>query len=433
MKSKIGNSSSNSAFDLPSDIERVYFQRGNLGCSVSYLTYGFDQIPPSNPISLIPAISVESHQTIPFEVEGLEEGDLFRIFSDANCADPLAEKVPASNSIQAGIIPPQLSDFTLYGQYYDVAGNPSSCEILQEVTVLNQRYETIIPTVSDQTGFVGPRISGGIAHTCVVKNNQEIDCWGSNQLGRLGDDTFISRGYPSHVVETDGDPTSKFSNAIQVVVGRAHSCALKEDATVYCWGQEPYLGIGSTSSRSKDYPIPVTSSATENLSSITQISSFREHSCAVNNSGNVYCWGNGDNGKIGNGSNNAAPRATLVVDGNNSTTALTGISKVATGDSFTCALKTNGGVLCWGKNLLGQLGNGNTGASHNTNYPVAVIDSSDTAISGISDIESGNAHMCALTNTGKVLCWGAGTSGQLGNDAIVSSDHPVYVVDGDGS
>ena len=207
------------------------------------------------------------------------------------------------------------------------------------MTVLNQRYETMIPTVSDQTGFVGSRISGGIGHTCVVKNNQGIDCWGGNQLGRLGDDTFISRGYPSHVVETDGDPTSKFSNAIQVVVGRAHSCALKEDATVYCWGQEPYLGIGSTSSTSKDYPIPVTVSATENLSSITQISSFREHSCAVNNSGNVYCWGAGDNGKIGNGSNDAAPRATLVVDGNNSTTALTGISKVSTGDSVCLCSK----------------------------------------------------------------------------------------------
>ena len=107
-ENEIGSSNSNSAFDLSSEVERIYFKKGNLGCSVSYASYGFDRIPPSNPISHIPAISVESHQTIPFEVEGLEEGDLFRIFSDANCANPLTEKVPASDSIQAGIIPPQI-------------------------------------------------------------------------------------------------------------------------------------------------------------------------------------------------------------------------------------------------------------------------------------------------------------------------------------
>ena len=59
-ENEIGSSNSNSAFDLPSDVERIYFKKGNLGCSVSYASYGFDRIPPSNPISLIPSVSVQS-------------------------------------------------------------------------------------------------------------------------------------------------------------------------------------------------------------------------------------------------------------------------------------------------------------------------------------------------------------------------------------
>ena len=77
-KNKIGNSNSNSPIDLPPDVERIYFKKGNLGCSVSYFTYGFDRIPPTSiPISLIPEVTVESDQSIPFEVKGFEEGDRF--------------------------------------------------------------------------------------------------------------------------------------------------------------------------------------------------------------------------------------------------------------------------------------------------------------------------------------------------------------------
>ena len=431
-ENKFGNSNSNSAIDLPRDVERIYFKKGKSGCSVSYFTYGFDRIPPSSiPISLIPTITVEPDQSIPFEVEGFEEGDHFGAFSDANCTDPLTEKIVTMTPTQEGIILAQPSDFILYGQFYDTSGNPGHCEQLQEVTVINQRLVPVFG-VSEQPTFVGPRINGGKDHTCVMKNNQEIDCWGKGSHGRLGDDKLDSRGYPHHVIATNGNPNSRFSEAIQVVAGEYHSCALKENGTVYCWGYGTYLGINSITG-TKDYPVPVTVSTSSNLSGIKQISSFNQHTCAVNSSGNVYCWGKGQNGEIGNGTNNNATRATSVVAGEGSTTSLTGISKVSTGGDFTCALKTDGGVLCWGKNEYGQLGDGNTGASHNTNDPVAVIDSSDTAIGDISDISVGNEHSCALTNAGKVLCWGAGTSGQLGNDAMVGSDHPVYVVDGDGS
>ena len=432
-ESKIGSSNSNSAFDLPSDVERIYFQKGNLGCSVSYATYGFDRIPPSSPVSLIPSVVVESDQPILFEVEGLAEGDHFGAFSDANCTDPLTEKIVAIGSTKEGNIPPQLSDFTLYGQFYDATGNPGSCERLQEVTVLNQRSVPIFG-VSEQQTFVGPRINGGSNHTCIVTGRKKIDCWGIGDNGQLGDDTAITRGYPSHVIANDDDPDSKFNDAIQVVAGHYHSCAQKEDGTVYCWGLGKYLGINSTSgSLIKDYPVSVTDSASNNLSDIIQISSFYEHTCALNESGNVHCWGRGQYGEIGNGSTNFAARATLVVEGVGSSTALAGISEVSAGGDFTCALKTDGGVLCWGNNKYGQLGNGQTGTSFSKSHPVVVIDSDNTATSGISALALGYQHGCALTNVGKVLCWGRGTSGRLGNDGTSNRDHPAYVVDGDNS
>ena len=245
---------------------------------------------------------------------------------------------------------------------------------------------------------------------------------------------MTSRGYPSHVIANDGDPTSRFNDAIQVVAAEHHSCALKEDGTIYCWGREFYLGINSTSNiATKNYPVPVTITASNNLSGITQISSHHEHTCAVNSSGNVYCWGDGQFGRIGNGFDAFVARATLVVEGDGSITALTGISKVSVGGESTCTLKTDGGVLCWGRNNYGQLGNGNIGEAHNTNYPVSVIDSTGTAISGVIEISLGFSHACALTNVGKVLCWGYGGYGRLGSGEANSKKHPVYVVEGDNS
>ena len=145
-----------------------------------------------------------------------------------------------------------------------------------------------------------------------------------------------------------------------------------------------------------------------------------------------YCWGYGGLGELGNSEDDNKNYPVLVVDGENSTTALADIVQVGAGDSFSCALKSDGGVHCFGAEYHGRLGNNQTGDVKN--YPVSVLDSagaSASAITAISKISVGQYHTCALKDDGEMLCWGRGTHGRLGNDATSDKPHAVTVVIGD--
>lgn len=93
---------------------------------------------------------------------------------------------------------------------------------------------------------------------------------------------------------------------------------------------------------------------------------------------------------------------------------------IKAGANFSCALTTKGGVLCWGHNAFGQLGNGTT-VDSTTPVPVTGLSKKVKAIS------LGDYHACALTTKGAVKCWGEGTGGQLGNGTMTNSSTPVQV------
>lgn len=100
---------------------------------------------------------------------------------------------------------------------------------------------------------------------------------------------------------------------------------------------------------------------------------------------------------------------------------LTGIVQVAAGGAHTCALTDQGDVLCWGANGFGRLGDGSTTSSPT---PVAVADLG----TGVQAIAAGGEHTCALTDQGGVLCWGANSAGQLGDGRLLYSPTPMDVV-----
>ena len=141
----------------------------------------------------------------------------------------------------------------------------------------------------------------------------------------------------------------------------------------------------------------------------------------------------GSNGRLGNDAAGSTPHPVAVVDGDDSTTPLSGIVQISAGGSHSCALKEDGGVLCWGLGSNGRLGNDDT---DDKDHPVAVVDGDDssTPLSGIVQVSAdgfsiaGSTHSCALKDNGGLLCWGAGGHGRLGNDATGHKDHPVTVV-----
>lgn len=147
------------------------------------------------------------------------------------------------------------------------------------------------------------------------------------------------------------------------------------------------------------------------------------HSCAIALNGRAYCWGSGNSGKLGNGST-ASSRVPVAV---NTSGVLVGktIKEVTTGGFHTCALDTSSKMYCWGLNSSGRLGGGLT--SILSNVPVAVNMSGALAGKTIKQILAGGDHGCVVASDDKMYCWGLNNNGELGNNSSVNSSVPVAV------
>jgi alpha-tubulin suppressor-like RCC1 family protein len=206
---------------------------------------------------------------------------------------------------------------------------------------------------------------------------------------------------------------------VQIASGGAHSCVVYKDGTFICWGvcgvgQCGYPGGGDIGDSPNDFPLlpislpdPVTELALGDL-----------HSCALTDEGNVYCWGEGDLGRLGYGNTNDLGRAA----GSMPTTPVPigGVAiDITAGRDFSCAVLTTGEVKCWGNNASGQLGNGgfdnvgdNTGEVPTTVVPSVALPISDRFFTALG-VFAGGVHACALTDNEGLRCWGASPQGQI--------------------
>jgi alpha-tubulin suppressor-like RCC1 family protein len=230
-------------------------------------------------------------------------------------------------------------------------------------------------------------ISAGDSLTCALAVDGAAWCWGDNRLGQLGTGG-TSRDGPQRVTA----PGAAFT---QVSAGGRHACGIAAGVT-YCWGEDSLGQLGDARRINSTTPIPVASDE-----SFTTVTTGLRHSCAVNVDGNAYCWGNNETGQLGTGAVGGSVEVPVPVMGGHMYTA------VAAGDSSTCALRTDGAVLCWGSNAHGQLGRSSAGGSSGTPVPVP----GGPVFSAVS---VGAGHACAIDVAGAAYCWGRNTYGQLG-------------------
>lgn len=196
---------------------------------------------------------------------------------------------------------------------------------------------------------------------------------------------------------------------VDVTAGARHTCALLESGSVYCWGGNGNGQLGDGSNTVRLTPVPVSG-----LSGVTQISAGGFHTCARTRLGLAYCWGANGYGQLGTGDN--SNRSTPVqVEGD-----LDEVISVATGSVHSCAITQGGGVQCWGENTSGQLGDGTTDSS---NLPVAVVN-----LPAVAKLVGDFYQTCAQTSRrGSVLCWGDNRYGQLGDGTLENSSVPIQV------
>ncbi|MEU4618402.1 hypothetical protein AB0G04_00270 [Actinoplanes sp. NPDC023801] len=252
------------------------------------------------------------------------------------------------------------------------------------------------------------RVATGSSHSCAIGNDSSTYCWGQNESGYLGDGSTVRRSTPAPVNRPMGVAFT------DIAIGDTHTCAIGNDSKTYCWGRNDsgQLGDGSIDQdRFSPTPVNVPLGVT-----FTQVAAGRYHTCALGNDSQAYCWGQGGFGQLANGSTNGSPIPTRV-----DTPSGVIFTRITTGGYHSCAQGNDSKIYCWGYNADGTLGIGSTTEQLTpvpVNAPPGVL---------LADPVAGYAHTCALGNDSQAYCWGAGGFGQLGNGSISNQTVPVAV------
>lgn len=274
-------------------------------------------------------------------------------------------------------------------------------------------------------------IEAGDNHTCALLASGNVRCWGFGADGRLGYGNTTTLGDDATETPADLPNVNVGGIVVQIAAGGSHTCALLNDRTVRCWGRNAngQLGYGNTTPIG-DNEAPSTAGPVDVGGTVKQIAAGGTHTCALLESGEVRCWGQGTLGRLGYGNPTSI--------GDTELPSLVGpvdvggpVAQIAAGTSHTCAVLESGAVRCWGSGLFGQLGYGNTlnVGDAPTRLPSAF---GPVNVGGaVTEITLGEAHTCARLETNNVRCWGRGGQGQLGNASTENiGDHqPVLLED----
>jgi alpha-tubulin suppressor-like RCC1 family protein len=314
-------------------------------------------------------------------------------------------------------------------------------------------------------------LAAGFYHTCLLRTNGRIVCWGAWQGGQ-------GRAATTHMVVDAGTPATRFA----AIGAGGHTCGLTQSGEAYCWGENRYGQLGDATTISRSAPARVATPLR-----FTAIAAGASSTCGLTTTGRAYCWGQADYGALGNGVVEESSRESspVQVAGENvyrhiaggttycvldhadlvncwgsaegtfagvqlpgdcgdrfyrfvlgrpcaEPTPLAGdvvFKQLTVGGDVACGLDALGAAYCWGDGFFGTLGNGYAGSGVHSVEPTRV-----TGGLTFTMVSAGGVHVCGLTADRQAYCWGNNFRGQLGNgeggpshDGIPIMAQPVRV------
>lgn len=275
----------------------------------------------------------------------------------------------------------------------------------QEITVVRADIDSNLHLTAEATGALDPwpftAVAPGFYHTCAIDNTWAAYCWGLNDQFQLATEDTLP-------VESPKALPSALSFS-QIGGGELHTCGLTTGGQTYCWGLGYQTGQPGDSTTSVPDPTMVDGGPWEGLTAGAY------HNCARKADGTGWCWGDEEEGRLGNG----------VLDPTNVPTVVSGgfsWTQLSAGHFHTCGLTPAGDAYCWGQGEFGRLGDGGI---DDQGAPVQVA-------GGINwtKISAGRFHTCGISTAGEAFCWGWGGVNQLGNGSTADQTSPVKVVGG---
>ncbi len=236
-----------------------------------------------------------------------------------------------------------------------------------------------------QAGEFVVSISSQDFSACALTSLGNVTCWGLDM---------------TYAVHNTPYPILGLGVSRQIALGDGYGCALGSDEKVRCWGNNNYGQLGRDPSVLLRATTPL---EVPGMTGVKSIAAGINHTCALKMDGSLYCWGNNQDGKIGNGNTNTQVTpfqvnlAEKMID-------------VAASKYNTCAIvDVTRSVYCWGNNMVGQVGIG-----YSSYDPILLPQR--VSITSVKKITMDEGHVCAVTIANNVLCWGGNYAGELGYD-----------------
>ena len=236
----------------------------------------------------------------------------------------------------------------------------------------------------------------GESHACALTSAGGVKCWGNNHAGQLGNGSTTASATPV-------DVAGLTANVVAINTGHHHSCAIVNDGTVRCWGDNSGRQVTAGDGGMQTAPVIVAALTEAALA----IDGGGSHTCVQTSANTMKCWGDNGYAQLGLDHQASVPGVFTVA-------LSVGTVAVAAGYFHSCQIGDLGTVRCWGLNNEGQVGSGDPQPIGEITPPPVRLPAQVAGIAGATAIAAVGYHTCVLVN-GNVKCWGRNLYGQLGN------------------